>query len=146
MQASTEFSRFVHIGIYKKNTSFIGRKNAVSQSAMLHRALSDIEVVAQTVQLVQLFKIILCSFDTTTPGFVFSDQYLQLTLALPSANVYGFGEHNHRRFQHDMNWKKWPIFTRDVAPVVCQVYRRSLKFAYTFLISTFRSTSLQYMH
>jgi hypothetical protein len=60
----------------------------------------------------------MCSFDTTTPGFVFSDQYIQLTVALPSDNVYGFGEHNHRQFRHDMNWKKWAIFTRDVAPVV----------------------------
>ena len=59
-------------------------------------------------------------FNTRTSAFVYSDQYIQLTTELPSDNVYGFGEHNHRRFRHDMNWKKWTIFTRDVAPVVRQ--------------------------
>jgi len=57
-------------------------------------------------------------FSTTTAGFVYSDQYIQLTTELASDNVYGLGEHNHRQFRHDMNWKKWTIFTRDVAPVV----------------------------
>jgi len=57
-------------------------------------------------------------FSTTTPGFVYSDQYIQLTTELASEHVYGLGEHNHRRLKHDMNWKKWTIFTRDVAPVV----------------------------
>ena len=57
-------------------------------------------------------------FDTTLPGLTFSDQYLQVTSRLPSAHVYGLGEHNHRRLKHDMNWRKWTIFTRDVAPVV----------------------------
>lgn len=56
-------------------------------------------------------------FDTTTPGFVFSPQYIQLTVKLASDIVYGLGEHNHRRLRHDMKWKKWTIFTRDVAPV-----------------------------
>lgn len=49
---------------------------------------------------------------------MFSPQYIQLTLKLPSDIVYGLGEHNHKRFRHDMNWKKWTIFTRDEAPVV----------------------------
>ena len=53
-------------------------------------------------------------FETTPDGLVFSDQYLQLTTRLPNDNIYGFGEHNHRQFKHDMNWKTWPIFTRDV--------------------------------
>lgn len=60
----------------------------------------------------------MCSFDTSKVGLVFSDQYIQLTVALPSANLYGLGEHNHRQFKHNMDWKKWTIFTRDVAPVV----------------------------
>ncbi|XP_048247486.1 sucrase-isomaltase, intestinal-like isoform X3 [Haliotis rufescens] len=56
-------------------------------------------------------------FNTTLPGFVYSDQYLQLTTRLASDNVYGFGEHNHRQLRHDLGWKTWSIFTRDVAPV-----------------------------
>ncbi|CAH1781001.1 unnamed protein product, partial [Owenia fusiformis] len=57
-------------------------------------------------------------FDTSDiPGFIFSDQYIQLTTRLASAHLYGLGEHNHRQFKHNMNWKKWTIFTRDVAPV-----------------------------
>ncbi|KAK3096024.1 hypothetical protein FSP39_022064 [Pinctada imbricata] len=56
-------------------------------------------------------------FDTALPGMVFTKQFLQITTRLPSDNVYGFGEHNHRRFRHDTNWKTWPIFTRDCAPV-----------------------------
>ena len=64
----------------------------------------------------------MCSFDTTSQGLVFSDQYIQLTTLLASDNVYGFGEHNHRTYRHDMNWKKWAIFTRDVAPVVRSLF------------------------
>ncbi|XP_069105358.1 sucrase-isomaltase, intestinal-like [Argopecten irradians] len=56
-------------------------------------------------------------FDTSVPGLIFTDQFVQISTRLPSANVYGFGEHQHRRFKHDMNWRTWPIFTRDVAPV-----------------------------
>ncbi|KAL5004590.1 hypothetical protein ScPMuIL_018046 [Solemya velum] len=56
-------------------------------------------------------------FNTTLPGLMFSEQYIQMSTKLPSEYVYGFGEHNHRRLLHDMNWKTWSIFTRDVAPV-----------------------------
>ncbi|XP_067668991.1 sucrase-isomaltase, intestinal-like [Haliotis asinina] len=56
-------------------------------------------------------------FNTSLPGFIYSDQYLQLTTRLASSNVYGFGEHNHRQLRHDLSWKTWSIFTRDVAPV-----------------------------
>ncbi|XP_063430632.1 sucrase-isomaltase, intestinal-like [Mytilus trossulus] len=55
--------------------------------------------------------------DTAVTGTIFSRQFMQLTTRLSSGHVYGFGEHNHRRFKHDMDWKTWPIFTRDVAPV-----------------------------
>ncbi|XP_033761031.1 sucrase-isomaltase, intestinal-like isoform X1 [Pecten maximus] len=56
-------------------------------------------------------------FDTSVPGLIFTDQFVQISTRLPSPNLYGFGEHQHRRFKHDMNWRTWPIFTRDVAPV-----------------------------
>ncbi|XP_071949869.1 sucrase-isomaltase, intestinal-like [Antedon mediterranea] len=56
-------------------------------------------------------------FNTSYGGFTFEDQFLQISTVLPSKNIYGFGEHNHRQFRHNMNWKTWAIFTRDVAPV-----------------------------
>ncbi|KAK2899547.1 sucrase-isomaltase, intestinal-like [Channa argus] len=55
-------------------------------------------------------------FDTTLAPLVFADQYLQLSAKLPSANIYGLGEHVHRQYRHDMNWRTWPIFTRDALP------------------------------
>ncbi|KAK6195135.1 hypothetical protein SNE40_000621 [Patella caerulea] len=56
-------------------------------------------------------------FSTDLPGMTYSDQFIQITTRLPSDNLYGFGEHNHRRFRHDMNWKTWSIFTRDIGAV-----------------------------
>ncbi|XP_041660826.1 maltase-glucoamylase, intestinal [Cheilinus undulatus] len=55
-------------------------------------------------------------FDTTIGPLVFSDQYLQLSARLPSHNIYGLGEHVHRQYRHDTNWRTWPIFTRDGFP------------------------------
>lgn len=54
--------------------------------------------------------------DTTFAPLVFEDQYLQLSAKLPSANIYGLGEHVHKTYRHDMNWKTWPIFARDGFP------------------------------
>ncbi|XP_022100313.1 sucrase-isomaltase, intestinal-like [Acanthaster planci] len=56
-------------------------------------------------------------FDSSVGGFTFEDQFLQISTKLPSQYVYGFGEHNHKRFLHDMDYKTWTMFTRDVAPV-----------------------------
>ncbi|XP_071477569.1 maltase-glucoamylase-like, partial [Diadema antillarum] len=56
-------------------------------------------------------------FDTSVGGMTFEEQFLQISTLLPSSNLYGFGEHNHRRFKLDLNWKTWAIFTRDVAPI-----------------------------
>uniref|UniRef100_A0A4W6E6Q7 alpha-glucosidase n=1 Tax=Lates calcarifer TaxID=8187 RepID=A0A4W6E6Q7_LATCA len=55
-------------------------------------------------------------FDTTMAPLVFEDQYLQLSAKLPSHNIYGLGEHVHRHYRHDTNWRTWPIFTRDAFP------------------------------
>ncbi|XP_033970453.1 maltase-glucoamylase, intestinal [Trematomus bernacchii] len=55
-------------------------------------------------------------FDTTMAPLVFADQYLQISAKLPSHNIYGLGEHVHKQFRHDTNWKTWPIFTRDAFP------------------------------
>ncbi|XP_053456512.1 sucrase-isomaltase, intestinal [Nycticebus coucang] len=55
-------------------------------------------------------------FDTSIGPLVYSDQYLQISTRLPSEYIYGIGEHIHKRFRHNLNWKTWPIFTRDQLP------------------------------
>ncbi|XP_042638461.1 uncharacterized protein LOC103207213 [Orycteropus afer afer] len=55
-------------------------------------------------------------FDSSIGPLLFTDQLLQLSIRLPSANVYGLGEHVHQQYRHDMNWKTWPIFARDTTP------------------------------
>ncbi|XP_014816368.1 PREDICTED: maltase-glucoamylase, intestinal-like, partial [Calidris pugnax] len=55
-------------------------------------------------------------FDSTIGPLIFSEQFLQLSIRLPSSNVYGVGEQVHKRFQHDLNWRTWPMLSRDTAP------------------------------
>ncbi|XP_072551280.1 sucrase-isomaltase, intestinal [Salminus brasiliensis] len=55
-------------------------------------------------------------FDTTMGPLVFDDQYLQLSAKLGSDNIYGLGEHVHQNFRHDINWRTWPLFSRDSFP------------------------------
>ncbi|XP_052774040.1 sucrase-isomaltase, intestinal-like isoform X2 [Mya arenaria] len=54
-------------------------------------------------------------WDTSAGPLIFSDQYLQLSTYLASDNFYGLGEHRHMRLKHDIDYKTWPIFTRDAA-------------------------------
>uniref|UniRef100_A0A8C3YMT1 Maltase n=1 Tax=Catagonus wagneri TaxID=51154 RepID=A0A8C3YMT1_9CETA len=54
--------------------------------------------------------------DTSIGPLQVAQQYLQLSFRLPSANVYGLGEHVHQQYRHSMAWRTWPIFTRDAAP------------------------------
>lgn len=54
--------------------------------------------------------------DTSIGPLQFAHQYLQLSFRLPSFNVYGLGEHVHQQYRHNLDWKTWPIFTRDTAP------------------------------
>ncbi|XP_027701961.1 probable maltase-glucoamylase 2 [Vombatus ursinus] len=55
-------------------------------------------------------------FDTSIGPLQYAEQYLQLSVQLPSHYVYGFGEHVHQQYLHNMDWKTWPIFTRDAIP------------------------------
>ncbi|ELW64814.1 Sucrase-isomaltase, intestinal [Tupaia chinensis] len=55
-------------------------------------------------------------FDTSVGPLVYSNQYLQISAKLSNEYIYGIGEHIHKRFRHDLNWKTWPIFTRDQLP------------------------------
>ncbi|OWF38082.1 sucrase-isomaltase, intestinal-like [Mizuhopecten yessoensis] len=52
-------------------------------------------------------------WDTSLGGFTFAEQFLQMVVKLPSKNMYGFGENRHFSFQHDFEFKRWPMFSRD---------------------------------
>ncbi len=54
-------------------------------------------------------------FDTSFGGFVYCDQFIQISTRLNSS-IYGLGENNHEQFQHDFNYRSWGIFARDNAP------------------------------
>uniref|UniRef100_A0A803W8T6 alpha-glucosidase n=1 Tax=Ficedula albicollis TaxID=59894 RepID=A0A803W8T6_FICAL len=55
-------------------------------------------------------------FDTSIGPLQYADQFLQLSIKLPSSNIYGVGEHVHKQYRHNVNWKTWPIFSRDTGP------------------------------
>lgn len=55
-------------------------------------------------------------FDTTIGPLIYSEQFLQLSIRVPSANIYGVGEQVHKQYRHDVNWRTWPMFSRDTAP------------------------------
>ncbi|XP_066266381.1 sucrase-isomaltase, intestinal-like [Branchiostoma lanceolatum] len=55
-------------------------------------------------------------FDTSVGKLTFGDQFLSVSTRLASSNLYGLGEHVHRRYRHDLNWKTWPIFSRGASP------------------------------
>ncbi|ELK27164.1 Sucrase-isomaltase, intestinal [Myotis davidii] len=56
-------------------------------------------------------------WETTLGGLIFSNQYLQLMTSVPSTSIYGFGEHEHPSFKHDMNYVRYGMFARDQSPV-----------------------------
>ncbi|XP_035693840.1 sucrase-isomaltase, intestinal-like [Branchiostoma floridae] len=55
-------------------------------------------------------------FDTSVGKLTFSAQFLSVSSRLASPNLYGLGEHVHRRYRHDLNWKTWPIFASGANP------------------------------
>ncbi|RUS84829.1 hypothetical protein EGW08_007444, partial [Elysia chlorotica] len=55
-------------------------------------------------------------FNTSLPGLVLSEQFLQVSARIPNEKLFGFGEHRHLSLRHSMAWKRWSIFTRDSAP------------------------------
>ncbi|KAI6063234.1 Maltase-glucoamylase, intestinal-like protein [Aix galericulata] len=55
-------------------------------------------------------------FNTSIGPLQYADQFLQLSIKLPSSNIYGVGEHVHKQYRHDVNWKTWPMFSRDIGP------------------------------
>ena len=55
--------------------------------------------------------------DSRHGPVIFEDQFLEISFNLGSYNCYGMGEQNHRRFRHLLNWQRWAMFSRDVAPI-----------------------------
>ena len=61
------------------------------------------------------FSLSLSRFSTAT-GLILSDQFLQLTALLPSANIYGLGEHAMDNFKLLTNNSVLTLFSRDQFP------------------------------
>ncbi|RLV82384.1 hypothetical protein DV515_00016705, partial [Chloebia gouldiae] len=80
-------------------------------------------------------------FDTTIGPLQYADQFLQLSIKLPSSNIYGVGEHVHKQYRHDVNWKTWPIFGRDIAPSAAM---DNLYGAHTFFLCLEDSTGASF--
>ncbi|KAJ8027757.1 Maltase-glucoamylase, intestinal [Holothuria leucospilota] len=56
-------------------------------------------------------------FDTSLSGFTFEDQFIQIATKLEQGSgVFGFGETEHSCLCHDMNWKKYSMWSRDNPP------------------------------
>eukprot|EP00118_Oscarella_pearsei_P007834 m.39311 g.39311 ORF g.39311 m.39311 type:complete len:667 (+) comp32704_c0_seq8:17-2017(+) len=51
-------------------------------------------------------------FNSTAGGFIFEDQFLQMSALLPSSNLYGLGEHV-APLKLDLNWQQLSLFSRD---------------------------------
>nr|XP_006821912.1 PREDICTED: sucrase-isomaltase, intestinal-like [Saccoglossus kowalevskii] len=56
-------------------------------------------------------------WDTSIGGLVYEDQYLQLATKLGSEEIYGFGEHEHHSFRHDIGFRTHGMYSRDQPPV-----------------------------
>ena len=55
--------------------------------------------------------------DSSLPGLVFSDQFIQLPLRLPAnSSLSGWGENEQDTLMHDMHWKTWALYARDQPP------------------------------
>jgi hypothetical protein len=72
------------------------------------------------------------SWDTALNGLIWNDLQIQIATRLPSKNVYGFGENNHRSFKHSFDFKTWPIFTRDQIPAFVNIDKFSVKVVFCF--------------
>ena len=95
--------------------------NKPSELADKSKSSAEFELVQDPITKLISFKIIRKSnkrvlFDTSFAGFIFSDQFIQISTKLPSENVFGFGENNHESLRHDLNFKSWGVFARDNAP------------------------------
>lgn len=58
------------------------------------------------------------SWDSSVPGFTFSDMFIQVSTRLSSDFVYGFGETEHPSYKHNLNYHSWGMFAKDQPPGV----------------------------
>lgn len=49
-------------------------------------------------------------------GFIFADQFLQITTLLPTNNIYGIGEHQSS-LKLNTNWQSFTLFNKDQPPI-----------------------------
>lgn len=49
-------------------------------------------------------------------GFIFADQFLQISALLPSHNIYGIGEHE-TKLKLNTNWQSFTLFNKDQPPI-----------------------------
>ncbi|KOX74652.1 Lysosomal alpha-glucosidase [Melipona quadrifasciata] len=55
-------------------------------------------------------------FDSSNAGgFIFADQFLQISTLLPSHNIYGIGEHR-TKLKLNTNWQLFTLFNKDQPP------------------------------
>ena len=55
--------------------------------------------------------------DSSLPGLVFSDQFIQLPMRLPvNSSLSGWGENEQDTLMHDLNWETWGLYARDQPP------------------------------
>lgn len=107
-----DFSLYIVCG--RNSAPFFSREQSVTQHKL--RTKSIVHLISYICLQFSTCLLITSRFDTTMGPLVFADQFLQLSAKLPSHNIYGLGEHVHMHFRHDINWKTWPIFTRDAFP------------------------------
>ncbi|XP_051801835.1 LOW QUALITY PROTEIN: sucrase-isomaltase, intestinal-like [Acanthochromis polyacanthus] len=55
-------------------------------------------------------------WDSSLPGFIFSNMFIQVSTRLPSRYVYGFGETEHISYRHDLDYKTYGMFSKDQPP------------------------------
>lgn len=55
-------------------------------------------------------------WDSSLPGFTFSDMFIQVSTRLSSEFVYGFGETEHPTYRHSLNYHTWGMFSKDQPP------------------------------
>ncbi|PAV80118.1 hypothetical protein WR25_02992 [Diploscapter pachys] len=56
-------------------------------------------------------------WDTTIGGLLFAEKYIQIATYLPSANVFGFGDHVHKQLMRNLTrYTTWPMFAKGIAP------------------------------
>lgn len=90
--------------------------------SLAKRSRNNYSTILGEISLFFFFVNCFTRFDTSIGPLQYADQFLQLSIKLPSRNIYGVGEHVHKQYRHDVNWKTWPMFSRDIGPSGVRTY------------------------